>query len=138
MICIGGYFIWRFLSSCQISQFKSPPNINYFTVLCIIYPFHCTILAKVSVQFLVDNQFFLIACQFWNRLFGCFVFTSIINFNLGVNIPLTVLYQIEFVDGCFVFISIRNFDLGLNILFTVLYQIEFVDLYYLAAHFPSC
>ena len=32
-ICIGGYLIWRFLGSSQISQFKSPPNINRFTVL---------------------------------------------------------------------------------------------------------
>ena len=31
-ICIGGYLIWRFLGSSQISQFKSPPNINGFAV----------------------------------------------------------------------------------------------------------
>ena len=32
VICIGGYLIWRFLGFSQISQFKSPPNINRFTV----------------------------------------------------------------------------------------------------------
>ena len=31
-ICIGGYLIWRFLGPSQISQLKSPPNINRFTV----------------------------------------------------------------------------------------------------------
>ena len=56
----------------------------------------------------------------------------------GVSIPLTALYQIEFVDGCFVFISTKNFDLGVTIPLTVLYQIEFVDLYYRAAYFSIC
>ena len=32
-IYIGGYLIWRFLGHRQISQPKSPPNINRFTVL---------------------------------------------------------------------------------------------------------
>ena len=31
-ICIGSYLIWRFLGPSQISQFKSQPNINRFTV----------------------------------------------------------------------------------------------------------
>ena len=33
VICISGYLIWRFLGSRQISQLKSPPNINRFTVV---------------------------------------------------------------------------------------------------------
>ena len=31
-ICIGDYLIFWFLDPSQISQLKSPPNINRFTV----------------------------------------------------------------------------------------------------------
>ena len=30
--CIGGYLIWQFIGPSQISQLKTPPNINRFTV----------------------------------------------------------------------------------------------------------
>ena len=31
-LCFGGYLIWGFLGSSQISQYKSLPNINRFAV----------------------------------------------------------------------------------------------------------
>ena len=30
---VGGYLMWTFLGPSQISQLKSPPNINRFTVV---------------------------------------------------------------------------------------------------------
>ena len=34
-LCIGGYLIWQLLGPSQIRQFKSPPNINRFTVTTV-------------------------------------------------------------------------------------------------------
>ena len=35
-MCNGGYLIWRFSGPSQISQLKSPPNMNRFTVYKLI------------------------------------------------------------------------------------------------------